>query len=74
MVPQFIVKADPLARVAVTTPTRKAATNLAREVARQMQVSQSVSQSIDQLGRHALPPKGGREESTCHGRRLMPVM
>ncbi|EWM20730.1 atp-dependent rna helicase a [Nannochloropsis gaditana] len=35
-VPKFIIQADPLARLAITTPTRKAATNLAKEVARQL--------------------------------------
>lgn len=39
-VPQFIIGIDPTARVAITTPTRKAATNLAKEVARQLGVRQ----------------------------------
>jgi hypothetical protein len=34
----MIIGSDPRARVAITTPTRKAATNLAKEVARQLGV------------------------------------
>jgi HrpA-like RNA helicase len=41
-VPRMLLEADPAARIVITTPTRKAAVNLARTVAAQLGVKQSV--------------------------------